>query len=131
MHRKLTTKILLTGILILSAALLFSAGAPSSIDKRTKTQLRYATNLYWCGGTKKACYNGYVAWKIAECETGQTFNVWAGYPDNKYWGLFQMGRRERDLYGHGWNLWAQAKAAHAYWKIDHSWSHWPTCGRRY
>lgn len=99
---------------------------------RPKIQtIKYAINLNWCGHVKKTCVTGRQALEVVKCETGQTFDIWAGFPRNEYWGLFQMGSSERKKYGHGWNAWEQAKAAHKYWKVAKSWRPWPYCGRNY
>jgi hypothetical protein len=67
------------------------------------------------------------AMSVANCETGGTFSVWAGYGKHDYWGLFQMGYGERRTYGHGWNPWAQARAAYRYFVASgRDWSPW-TC----
>jgi len=40
-------------------------------------------------------------------------------------GLFQMGLRERRLYGHGADAWSQARAAHRYFvNSGRDWSPW-------
>lgn len=50
---------------------------------------------------------------------------WSPWAHNgQYLGTFQMGSAERARYGQGSSLWAQAKAAFAYYDSDHSWSHW-------
>ena len=100
-------------------------------EARPKMQtIQYAVNLNWCGHIKRKCKAGKQALEVVRCETGSTFNVWAGFPRKEYWGLFQMGASERKIYGHGWNPWVQAKSAHRYWKIA-GWSPWPYCGRLY
>lgn len=62
---------------------------------------------------------------VSGCETGGTYSVWSGFKKHSYWGTFQMGTNERKKYGHGWNVWAQAKAAFAYF-VDSGkdWSPW-------
>lgn len=91
----------------------------------TKHNIRHAINKYWCGNTNKYCEAGRQAWKVAGCETGNTYSVWAR--NGQYLGLFQMGSSERRIYGHGWNAWEQAKAAHKYYVASgRDWSPW-TC----
>lgn len=95
-----------------------SDGAANPKHKRIKAAICQVFGERYCN----------QAIKIAACETGRTFNVWAGYPHNEYWGLFQMGRPERRKYGHGWNVWVQARAAKRYFeRSGRDWSPWPTC----
>lgn len=82
---------------------------------------RHAINLAWCGRSNSYCAAGSQAWEVARCETGGTFSVWAN--NGQYLGLFQMGDYARSRYGHGWNPWAQARAAHRYYR-DAGWSPW-------
>lgn len=82
---------------------------------------RHAINLAWCGRSNSYCAASSEAWEVARCETGGTFSVWAN--NGQYLGLFQMGDYARLRYGHGWNPWAQARAAHRYW-LDAGWSPW-------
>ncbi len=64
---------------------------------------------------------GYQAVRVAKCESGLT--VWAR--NGQYQGLFQMGSHERRTYGHGWNPWAQARAAYRYFVASgRDWSPW-------
>lgn len=87
-------------------------------------KVHQAINLYWCGKANKYCKKGWEAWRVAGCETGQTYNVWAGYKKHDYWGIFQMGSYARAKYGHGWNPWIQARAAYHYYRDAHGWSPW-------
>lgn len=59
--------------------------------------------------------------RIVGCETGRTYYPWSH--NGQYLGIFQMGSRERTLYGHGNNVWAQAKAAYNYYRDSgfHPW----------
>jgi hypothetical protein len=67
--------------------------------------------------------HGPDAVRVARCESG--LSVWAR--NGQYLGLFQMGSRERSIYGHGNNAWAQSRAAKRYFvATDRSWSPW-TC----
>jgi hypothetical protein len=73
---------------------------------------------------------GEQAIAVAGCETGGTFSVWAGY-GSAHTGLFQMGRREREIYaagaGHWWGWWAQTRAAREYFvATGRTWRPW-TC----
>lgn len=87
--------------------------------------VKYAINLNWCGKVKRSCAAGREALSVARCETGGTFNIWAGRHKHQYWGLFQMGSSERARYGHGWNAWDQARAAHKYYVASgRDWSPW-------
>lgn len=70
------------------------------------------------------------AMKIVKCETGGTYWPWVS--NGQYLGIFQMGSSERAKYGHGNNVWAQAKAAYHYF-LDAGWGPWlnyqpPGCG---
>lgn len=61
------------------------------------------------------------ALRVARCESG--FNIWAR--NGQYLGLFQMGSHERATYGHGYNAWAQARAAYRYFVASgRDWSPW-------
>jgi hypothetical protein len=66
---------------------------------------------------------GPQAIRVARCETGGTFDLWAR--NGQYLGLFQMGSYARRRYGHGWGYWAQAKAARRYFLASgRDWSPW-------
>lgn len=52
---------------------------------------------------------------IVNCETGGTYSPWAS--NGQYLGMFQMGSSARATYGHGNNVWAQAKAAYLMFKV--------------
>lgn len=87
--------------------------------------VRHAINQAWCGRANSYCYTGQQAWRVAGCETGYTYSVWAS--NGQYLGLFQMGSYARARFGHGWNPWAQARAAHYYYVVSgRDWSPW-TC----
>lgn len=66
---------------------------------------------YWHPCTK--------ALQVAWCES--RYDVYAR--NGQYLGLFQMGDYARSTYGHAWNAWAQAKAAHRYY-LDAGWAPW-------
>ena len=66
---------------------------------------------------------GSQAVRVAYCETGGTFDVWAR--NGQYLGLFQMGSWERSMYGHGSTPLAQARAAYRYFVASgRDWSPW-------
>jgi hypothetical protein len=56
-----------------------------------------------------------TAMQIVKCETGGTYTPWSA--NGQYLGIFQMGSQERRTYGHGNNVWAQARAAYAYYRV--------------
>ncbi len=59
--------------------------------------------------------------RVASCES--RLSIWAR--NGQYLGLFQMGSYARARYGHGWNAWAQARAAHRYFVASgRSWGPW-------
>jgi len=64
---------------------------------------------------------GSQAVRVSRCESGLTI----GAENGQYLGLFQMGSWERSTYGHGWNPWAQARAAWRYFVASgKDWSPW-------
>jgi len=72
-----------------------------------------------------------TAMRIVKCETGGTYTPWSA--NGQYLGIFQMGSSERARYGHGNNVWAQAKAAYAYYRDAGGFGPWlnyepPGCG---
>jgi hypothetical protein len=70
-----------------------------------------------------ATFRGYCgqALRVAWCES--RWKVWAR--NGQYLGLFQMGAWERAHYGHGWNAWAQSRAAFRYFAATgRSWRPW-------
>jgi hypothetical protein len=86
---------------------------------------RHAINLAWCGRSNSYCAASSQAWRVAGCETGGTYSVWAN--NGQYLGLFQMGSYARSTYGHSNNPWGQARAAHRYYVASgRDWSPW-TC----
>ena len=103
----------------------FVLAKPSNAGVRPKMQtVKYAINLNWCGHVKRTCESGRQAYRVAGCETGNTYNIYAS--NGQYKGIFQMGSSERARFGHGWNAWEQAKAAHKYYKVADGWGPW-TC----
>jgi hypothetical protein len=69
---------------------------------------------------RAVCYyfgaNCATAMRIVKCETGGTYSPWSA--NGQYLGIFQMGSNERATFGHGNNVWAQAKAAKAYFDAE-------------
>lgn len=65
---------------------------------------------------------GRDAVRVARCESGPSIDVNAR--NGQYRGAFQMGRRERKVYGHGRTILAQARAAHRYFRAAGGWSPW-------
>ncbi len=63
---------------------------------------------------------------VAGCETGQTFDVWAGYGKHDYWGLFQVSSYWRKKYeGFQFGAWAQSRHALKVFKADgYKWAQW-------
>lgn len=115
-------KKLIASFAIIISTLGFSSKSEAHY-KPGKHNIRHAINLYWCGKTNKYCEAGRQAWEVAGCETGDTYSIWA--KNGQYLGIFQMGSSERRTYGHGWNPWAQAKAAHRYYVASgKDWSPW-------
>lgn len=87
--------------------------AESFTPERTKAIIRHVFGPRY----------GSQAVRVASCETGGTFDVWA--KNGQYLGLFQMGSSERARYGHGWNPWVQARAARRYFLASgRDWSPW-------
>ena len=68
---------------------------------------------------RAVCYyfknNCTTAMRIVKCETGGSYTPWSS--NGQYQGIFQMGSQERATYGDGNNVWAQAKAAFAYFRV--------------
>lgn len=61
--------------------------------------------------------------RVADCETGGTFSVYAS--NGQYQGLFQMGSWERATFGHGYTPLEQARAAWRYFVASgRDWSPW-------
>lgn len=86
------------------------AKAEATSIERTKAAITWA----FCGHSYKPCWLGNEAIVVAGCETGQTYSVWA--ENGQYKGLFQLGKKERERWGHGNNPWAQAAAAYRMYK---------------
>lgn len=85
----------------------------------------HAINDVWCGGGRlqggmPRCASGVQAARVARCEASARY--WPKRPheavNGQYKGMFQMGARERAIFGHGPGIWHQAKAAHRYFKVS-------------
>lgn len=83
-------------------------------------KIHQAINLAWCGNPNKYCEVSREAWRVSACESRH--NIWA--KNGQYLGLFQMGYFARLKYGHAWNAWVQAKAAHRYYIDAGGWGPW-------
>jgi hypothetical protein len=107
-------KVLLTALVLFVLYLSVAARAHASQRQQAQEAIRYVFGPY-----------GDQAVRVADCETGGTFSIWAR--NGQYLGLFQMGSYARARYGHAWNAWAEAVSAYRYF-IDsgRDWSPW-TC----
>jgi hypothetical protein len=112
--RKLTLTIVL--LLAVGAAIGQTAQASNNAPKSNYSIERQAVCYYFGSYCDQAM-------RVSSCETGGTYSVWA--TNGQYLGIFQMGSHERATYGHGNNVWAQAKAAYAYFVASgRDWSPW-------
>lgn len=93
----------------------------------------HAIQLAWCGKANRECWQGNQAIEVAKCEAAQywSLNIPAQargpYDEfgNRRLSMFQMGTRERRLYGHGPDPWSQAFAAYRYYvSSGRDWSPW-------
>jgi hypothetical protein len=66
--------------------------------------------------------------RVADCETGGTFDPRIVSSNGLYFGIFQQGAYSRARYGFGWDAWTQARAAKRHRDAE-GWSPWPTCSR--
>lgn len=83
-------------------------------------QVRYSPTSAICAVFGAYCSQ---AIRVADCETGGTFSVYAR--NGQYLGLFQMGSHERATYGHSWTAIGQARAAYRYFVASgRDWSPW-------
>jgi hypothetical protein len=105
--------------LTLTLVLLLAITVPTAIAQADSSKSNYAS------AQRAVCYyfgpNCGMAMKIVNCETGGSYSPWAS--NGQYLGMFQMGSYARSRYGHGNSVWAQAKAAYAYFK-DAGFSPW-------
>lgn len=105
---------------ILAASLLFVPAARAHYRPGLHNTL-HAINWGFCHHSYRPCEAGVEATRVADCETGGTFDVWAA--NGQFLGLFQMGKWARQRYGHANNAWGQAAAADRYY-TDSGWSGW-------
>jgi hypothetical protein len=100
----------------LAFLLLALAGAPSAHGGADGARTRVVRVI--CRVFGPYCQEAIaVAW----CES--RFDVWAR--NGEHFGLFQMGRRERSLYGDGLGPWNQSRAAFRYFRASgYTWRPW-------
>jgi hypothetical protein len=99
-------------VAILAGVLLFVAPAKAQ-ETQSSSASQVIRQVFGSYGTQ--------AVRVAACESG--LSVWAR--NGEHLGLFQMGAAERRIYGHGWNAWAQARAAYRYFVASgRDWSPW-------
>ena len=93
----------------------------------------HAIQKAWCGKANRVCWQGNQAIEVAKCESATYWKMgipWkARGPLDEYGNprlsMFQMGTRERRLYGHGPDPWSQAIAAYRYYVFSgRDWSPW-------
>jgi hypothetical protein len=104
----LLRKLTLTACLLVALGGAAGQTAQASMNRSLYQQAQRAVCFYF----KKNCA---TAMKIVKCETGGSYTPWSA--NGQYLGIFQMGSYERRTFGHGGNVWAQAKAAYAYFKV--------------
>lgn len=120
--------VLLAGFILL--ALIVTSGSKAHYNPGTHNAV-HAIQLAFCGKSNRSCGEGNEAIEVAKCEASRYW--YEGHPqearNGQYRGMFQMGTRERSLYGHGPDPWKQARAAHKYFVLSGSdWSPWdPIC----
>jgi len=89
-----------------------------SLTSGVRVQSAHSTTLYQ-QALRAVCFyfkqNCTTAMRIVNCETGGSYAPWSA--NGQYLGIFQMGSQERATYGYGSNVWAQAKAAYAYFRV--------------
>ena len=99
--------------ILLALAFAVAAPAQASQDGYRQTNERIIRQVF--GGY------GSQAVRVASCESG--LSTWAR--NGQYLGLFQMGSTARAMFGHGPDVWSQARAAYRYFVYaGHSWSPW-------
>lgn len=94
-------------LLVILAGTTGQTASATSIEQNRRVAKRAVCHFF-----KSNCE---TAMRIVKCETGGIYSVWAS--NGQYFGIFQMGSSERARFGHGNNVWAQAKAAYAYFKV--------------
>lgn len=115
-------KVLLAAVLVV---LIFSTNAQAHWQPGTHNATHAIMDAF-CG-KKDLCRAGLEAVLVAKCEAAWYWDE--GRPqearNGQYLGMFQMGKRERKLYGHGPDPWSQAIAAYRYYVFSgRDWSPW-------
>ncbi len=98
-------------LLTLTAVTVLASCSSVAQAERTRSNYQIAYRAVCHYFTGSLCS---TAMKIVNCETGGTYTPWSA--NGQHLGIFQMGSHERATYGHGNNVWAQSKAAYAYFK---------------
>lgn len=131
---KFVDRLILGALLGLIVALVWVAAADAHYRPGSHNAI-HAISLTWCGkgplvsdgrnGLVPRCGHGYNAMRVARCEASARY--WSHRPQDasngQYQGMFQMGSWERRTFGHGPDVWAQAQAAHRYWRLS-GWHPW-------
>lgn len=126
MLRKLT---LTVSLLVVLAGTTGQAAQASSNRVTSENRAQGITNAssYYTQARRAVCsyFGNYCsqAMAVVRCETGGTYYPWSR--NGQYLGIFQMGSNERARYGHGNDVWTQARAAYRYF-VDsgRDWSPW-------
>lgn len=104
----------------------YATYSAQATDSREVAREKAIIEYVFCEG-KPPCELGNEAVIVSSEESGG-FHWYRGDCENaangQYLGCFQMGTRERALYGHGPGKWAQARSALKYYKVGKPWSHW-------
>lgn len=116
--------VIATALIVL--LLIMSAPADAHYKPGTHNAV-HAIQLVFCNGSNRTCREGNEAIGVAKCESSRYWSE--GRPqearNGQYRGMFQMGERERDIYGHGPDPWTQAIAAFRYYVgSGRDWSPW-------
>jgi hypothetical protein len=112
-HRLIRTSTLLFGLILAFA--LYSSEAPAAPQRGTTAYRAWAIKRVWPSRYESQ------AVRVARCESG--IRPWAR--NGQYRGAFQMGSAERERWGHGPSIWAQARAALRYFNNSgKDWSPW-------
>ena len=90
------------------ASALGGAGGTSTAEASNQyAQVQQAVCHYFRGSLCS------TAMQIVNCETGGTYDPRSS--NGQYLGIFQMGSNERATFGHGNDVWTQARAAYRYY----------------
>lgn len=114
---QLTKRYVLLALMVIAVGVSSVSAAAATSNRSAYAAARAAVCHYFganCG----------MAMQIVNCETGGTYTPWAS--NGQYLGMFQMGSAARKQYGHGSNVWAQAKAAFALFR-DRGFEPWLCC----